>query len=86
MNGGQALGDWVWDVKAQHAHDDRAGRGLGCVLCSGTDLALGMVAEGPLRTALNPGKEGAGNTNTAGVYPLEVSLDLVPTDSLKPVL
>lgn len=64
MKGGQVLGDWVWDVKVQCAHDDRALRGLGCVPCSGTDLALGMVAEGPLRTALNPGKEGAGNTKT----------------------
>lgn len=61
-------------------------RGLGCVPCSGTDLVLGMVAEGPLRTALNPGKEGQEIRTPLGLYPLEVSLDLVPTDSLKPVL
>lgn len=55
-------------------------------------LALGQIwlfcmgAEGPLRTAHNPEKEGAENMTQLGVYPLEISLDPVPRDSFKPVL
>lgn len=51
------------DIKAQYDNNDRSLLGLLVCLALGQIWLLCMVAEESLRTALNPGEEGAGNMN-----------------------